>query len=53
MAQLCEERHLMMSFPVALVQAARASIRRCSSEDWTASLDRVLEAFFRMVWVPL
>jgi hypothetical protein len=52
MAQFFGAQHLM-SFLVASVQDAKASIHRCSSEGWKVSLDRVLEAFFLMAWVLL
>lgn len=51
-AQFSEAQHLT-SFPVASVQAVKASIRRYSSEGWKVSLDRVLVASFQMAWVPL
>lgn len=52
MAQLFGAQYLM-SFPVASVQDAEASIHHCSSEGWMVSLDRVLVAFFLMAWVLL
>jgi hypothetical protein len=52
MAQFFGAQYLM-SFPVASVQDAEASIHRCSSEGWKVNLDRVLEAFSLMALVLL